>query len=178
MIVKEGFDGMSMQKLARAAGVSPATLYIYYANREDMLRKLYEHVEATFAFEALKQFKPGLSLEEGLWLQWRNRMRFVLKHPDYFYFFEQFRNSPFINRCGESMTDFRENMKQFVKNAVKNGELRKMEPEIFWSLAYGPFYYMLKFHLQKKSMMNSDFKLDQTKLKLALKQVVNALKPS
>ncbi|MGZ3932351.1 MAG: TetR/AcrR family transcriptional regulator, partial [Bacteroidia bacterium] len=25
MIVKEGFDGLSMQKLAKAAGVSPAT---------------------------------------------------------------------------------------------------------------------------------------------------------
>jgi len=28
MIVKDGFDGLSMQKLAKAAEVSPATIYI------------------------------------------------------------------------------------------------------------------------------------------------------
>ena len=36
MIVKEGFDGFSMQKLAKAAAVSPATLYIYFKNREEI----------------------------------------------------------------------------------------------------------------------------------------------
>ena len=33
MIVKYGFDGLSMQKLAKAAKVSPATIYIYFKDR-------------------------------------------------------------------------------------------------------------------------------------------------
>ncbi len=33
LIVQEGFDGLSMHKLARAAGVSVATIYIYYKDR-------------------------------------------------------------------------------------------------------------------------------------------------
>ena len=33
IIVERGFDGFSMQKLAKAAGVSPATLYIYFKDR-------------------------------------------------------------------------------------------------------------------------------------------------
>ena len=41
MIVKEGFDGLSMQKLAKAANVSPATIYLYFKNREDLLNQLY-----------------------------------------------------------------------------------------------------------------------------------------
>ena len=41
MIVKEGFDGLSMQKLAKAAGVSPATIYIYFKDREDLILQLY-----------------------------------------------------------------------------------------------------------------------------------------
>ncbi|HOZ87501.1 MAG TPA: helix-turn-helix domain-containing protein, partial [Bacteroidia bacterium] len=41
MIVNEGFDGLSMAKLAKAAGVSPATIYIYYKNREDLLHQLF-----------------------------------------------------------------------------------------------------------------------------------------
>jgi AcrR family transcriptional regulator len=33
MIVQDGLDGLSMQKLAKAAGVSPATIYIYFKDR-------------------------------------------------------------------------------------------------------------------------------------------------
>src|SRR5207253_10591130 len=106
MIVSEGFDGLSMQKLAKAAGVSPATIYIYYKNREDLLNSLYNEVNQTFAREALKKFNPELSLEEGLWLQWKNRLKFILEYPTYFKFFEQFRNSPLINHKDIKSAEF------------------------------------------------------------------------
>lgn len=177
MIVNEGFDGLSMQKLAKAANVSPATIYIYYKNREDLLNQLFLEVQKTFSDIALKGFNPNLSLEEGLWLQWKNRLKFILEYPDYFKFFEQFRNSPLINHKDLKITEFKENMKLFVINAIKRGEMTKMEPEIFWSLAYGSFYSLVKFHLQKKSMMGNDFKITDAKLKQVLKMVIKALKP-
>jgi hypothetical protein len=68
-------------------------------------------------------------------------------------------------------------MKLFVQNAMARGEMKPMEPEIFWSLAYGSFYSIIKFHLQQKSMMNTNFTVTDAKLKLLLKMVVKALKP-
>ena len=68
-------------------------------------------------------------------------------------------------------------MMRFVQNAIKHGELKKMEPEIFWSLAYGPFYSLLKFHLQGKSMMTENYSVNDTKMKQLLKMVVKALTP-
>jgi AcrR family transcriptional regulator len=177
MIVKEGFDGLSMQKLARAANVSPATIYIYYKNREDLVNSLYNEVSGTFAREALKNFNPTLSLEQGLWLQWKNRMHYIMNYPNYFHFFEQFRNSPLIHHKDVKNSEFRESMIQFVTNAIKRGEMVKMEPELFWSVAYGPFYSLLKFHFQQKSMMNREFHLTDAKLKALLKMVVKALSP-
>jgi TetR/AcrR family transcriptional regulator, multidrug resistance operon repressor len=177
MIVEKGFDGMSMQKLARAANVSPATLYIYYKNREDMLNRLYDHVQQTFVEIALKKFHPDMKLEEGLWLQWKNRMRFILQYPVYYKFIEQFRNSPQLNNCDLRLSEFKDNMYLFVKNAIKRGEMKKMEPELFWSVAYGPFYALIKFHLQQKTMMSESFFITETKMKQTLKLVVKALKP-
>jgi TetR/AcrR family transcriptional regulator, multidrug resistance operon repressor len=177
MIVNEGFDGLSMQKLAKAANVSPATIYIYYRNREDLLNCLFNEITSKFAEVALLKFSPDLSLEEGLWLQWKNRMKFIMEYPVYFKFLEQFRNSPLIMHCDIKSDTFRESMKQFVHNAVKRGEMMKMEPEIFWSIAYGSFYSLIKFHLQNKSMMNDTFKITDAKLKQLLKMVVKALKP-
>lgn len=177
MIVNEGFDGLSMQKLAKAANISPATIYIYYKNREDLLNQLFMEVQKTFHKVALDGFSPELSLEEGLWLQWKNRLRFILEYPDYFKFFEQFRNSPLINHKDINFSEFKENMKTFVINAIKRGEMTKMEPEVFWSIAYGSFYSLVKFHLQEKSMMGNEFKLTENKMKQVFKMVIKSLKP-
>jgi len=177
MIVKEGFDGLSMQKLAKAAGVSPATIYIYFKNREEMVQELFKMAQETFAETALKDFDPEATLEEGLWTQWKNRLRYVQEYPIYFQFYEQFRNTHLINHKSVDMSVFRENMQLFVKNAIKRGEMSRMEPEIFWSIAYGSLYALIKFHLQEKKMMSEDFKLTDAKLKQALKMVVKALKP-
>lgn len=177
MIVNEGFDGLSMQKLAKAANVSPATIYIYYKNREDLLNQLFIEVQATFSELALKGFSPELSLEQGLWIQWKNRLRFILEYPDYFKFYEQFRNSHLIEQKDLQMVVFKENMKQFVLNAIKRKEMSKMEPEMFWAIAYGSFYTLVKFHLSEKTMMGNEFKISDSKLKQVLKMVLKALKP-
>lgn len=177
IIVKKGFEGLSMQKLAKAAGVSPATIYIYYKNREDLLHSLFNHAQKEFAFFALRNFDPNVSLEEGLWLQWKNRLAFISENPTIYQFFEMFRNSPLINHKNVSMKEFKENMVLFVKNAIQRGELARMEPEIFWSIAYGSFYSLVKFHLQEKKMMNENFKITDAKMKQTLHMVVKALKP-
>src|SRR6478752_10305700 len=81
MIVKEGFDGLSMQKLARAAGVSPATIYIYYKDREDRIIQLALYASEKLTCTSLENFDPEMSFEEGMKMQWRNRARFFTEDP-------------------------------------------------------------------------------------------------
>lgn len=177
MIVMEGFDGLSMQKLAKAANISASTIYIYFKNREDLLNQLFIEVQQTFSDVALAGFSPDLSFEEGLWLQWKNRLRFILKYPVHYQFYEQFRNSPLINHSDINLSVFKNNMKHFVLNAIRRGELARMEPEIFWALAYGSFYALVRFHLNEKSMMNENFKLTDIIMKQTFKLVIKALQP-
>jgi TetR/AcrR family transcriptional repressor of multidrug resistance operon len=176
MIVEEGFDGLSMQKLAKAANVSPATIYIYFKNREDLLNQLFNDVQETFQEVALKDFDPDLSFEQGLWVQWKNRLKFILKYPVHFAFMEQFRNSPLVNHSDIKGSSFKESMHAFVRNAIKRGEMTPMAPELFWAVAYGPFYALVKFHLQERSMMNDEFKLTDAKMKLVFNMVIKAFR--
>lgn len=177
IIVTEGFDGLSMQKLARAANISPATIYIYHKNREELLNNIFNEVQKAFNDEALKGFNPDAPFAEGLWTQWMNRYRFIQKHPLYISFLEQFRNSPLINHDAISLSEFKEQMKRFVLNAIRNREIKKTEPEVFWAVAYGSFYALMKFHLHQKSMMSKNFKLTETMLRTAFDMVLQALKP-
>ena len=41
LMLEEGFHGTSISKIARKAEVSPATVYIYYESKEDMLQNIY-----------------------------------------------------------------------------------------------------------------------------------------
>lgn len=177
MIVREGFEGLSMQKLAKAAGVSPATIYIYWKNREDLLNQLFREVQATFADLALEGFSPDLPLREGLWLQWQNRVRFIRLYPTQFAFYEHFRHSPLIQRCNARFALFKDTMRQFLEHAIERGEMRPMPAEVFWSLAYAPLYSLVNFHSNRNSCLSNNFQLDEATLELSFDMVIQSLRP-
>ena len=176
MIVKEGFDGLSMQKLAKAANVSPATIYLYFKNREDLLNQLYIGIDKVFAEETLKDFNPEMHLEEGLWLQWKNRFAYHMKYPLHIHFMEQFRNSPLINHKDIKENIFKQAMGKFFNNAVKRNEMIELPAEIFWAIAYGPLYTLIKFHSAKKSLMGNKFVLTEERMRQAFDAVMKGLR--
>lgn len=176
MIVKEGFQGLSMQKLAKAAGISASTIYIYFKHKEDMLNKLYQEINELLTLATLSNFDPDMDFEAGLWVQWQNRFNHIRKYPLYFCFSEQFRNSPLIKNDPIEQQPFRMAMNRFVRNAVKKGQLVELPAEVFWAIAYGPFYSLVKFHLDKTNMAGEQFALTEQKMKAAFDQVMKALR--
>lgn len=176
MIVQHGFDGFSMQKLAKAANVSPATIYLYFKNREDLLNQLYMGIDKRFAEVTLRNFDPEMNFVDGLWLQWKNRLEHNVKYPHHIFFIEQFRTSPLINHKGVVRNSFSEAMEKFYSNAIKRNELIELPVEIFWAIAYGPLYTLIRFHFGKKSIMGNKFKLTEENMKQAFDVVIKALK--
>jgi AcrR family transcriptional regulator len=179
MIVKHGFDGLSMHKLARAAGVSPATVYIYFKDREDLILKIYEEVSADMFAATLEGFDPEMDFEEGLRLQWNNRARYMLKKPTETHFMEQIRFSPLHERAfAITGGKFRSMMKGFVLNAIKRKQLVSVPVEVYWSIAFAPLYQLVKFHIHGKGMPGGEkFALSDRTLELTLQLVLKALKP-
>jgi TetR/AcrR family transcriptional repressor of multidrug resistance operon len=177
MVVSMGFDGFSMKKLAKAANISVSTIYIYFKNKEDLINRLFIEIEQKFEEDALKKFDPGMSFESGLWLQWKNRYKNIVKDPLSFYFFEQFRNSPLIKHKDIKQNVFRKKMNEFVKNAISKKEVVDLPIDIFWAIAYGAFYTLIKFHLDKATMAGKPFLLNEHKMKQAFDHVIKSLKP-
>lgn len=177
MIVEQGFKGFSMQKLAKEANVSPATIYIYYKDRSDLLNKLYQEVMGRTNAAALQGFSADMAFEDGLKLLWLNRFRYYAKHPDDFYFIMQFINSPLIAGLDEEDDGYGKLMQAFYKNAVRNKEVAKLPLEIYWTIAYAPLYQLIKFHLQKSKHPAPNITMTETKLLAALKLVLKALQP-
>jgi TetR/AcrR family transcriptional regulator, multidrug resistance operon repressor len=178
MIVKQGFDGFSMQKLAKAANVSPATLYIYYKDREDLIMQLWGASFKEMADATLKNFDTSMSLSEGLRIQWMNRLKFCLKNPQQMQFMEQLRHSPLQEKALDMMgAGFKNAMRTFVSNAIKKNELVKVQVEVYWSIAFAPLYGLIKFHQEGKSMGGEKFSLSEKTMNETLALVIKALTP-
>lgn len=178
LLVKHGFDGFSMQKLAKAARISPATLYIYYADKEDLIRTLGIELSSGFAESTLAGFDGKMSLREGLKKQWQNRMKYLLTHPMEANAWEVIRHSPLgLEVANFATSKISPVMAEFAHNAIKNKELREMPLEVYWSITYGPLYTLLKFHLDGRSFGLKPFVFSEQIMNDTLELVLKALKP-
>ncbi|MEO5889766.1 MAG: TetR/AcrR family transcriptional regulator [Ferruginibacter sp.] len=178
MIVKKGLNGFSMQKLAKEAGVSPATIYIYFKDKDDLVLQLCAEAGEKMVDITLKNFEPSMSFSEGLKIQWINRARYCMKYPDQMDFLEQLRHSPYSEQLTGLMSDkFKRAMGSFVSNAIKNGELVKVPIEVYWSIAFAPLYTLVKFHMSGKSLSGRKFVLTDKMMHETLELVLKALRP-
>ncbi|MBO9612800.1 MAG: TetR/AcrR family transcriptional regulator [Dyadobacter sp.] len=177
LIVNHGFDGLSMHKLAKAAGVSVATIYIYFKDREDLIQQVYTDESRKMTEATLVNFDPDAHFDEGLKRQWINRMTYCLENPYSMTFMEQVKHSPLVERSTVD-TRFLQAMQRFVHNAIDRKEIMPLPVEIYWSIAFAPLYQLVKFHIAGKSMPGRPpFAFDEEKINLTLGLVLKALKP-
>jgi len=180
MAVKEGFDGLSMQKLAKAAGVSPATIYIYFKDRGDLILQLWLQEMNKMVDATLKGFDSTMHFDEGLKVQWLNRARFCMENPTSMHFMEQIKYSPYYETCLKKMDDtFLKAMGEFVHNAINRKEVVKLPVEVYWSVAFAPLYQLVKMHMSGRGLRGGQekFVLNDKIMNQTLKLVLKALKP-
>lgn len=97
VVSQDGMSGASVSKIAKAAGVSSSTIYIYFENKEDMMNKLYIRFKEESCSAFLKGFLPGQDVKENLSRFLKNMFQYMRDNPVQFSFHEQFFNSPNIS---------------------------------------------------------------------------------
>lgn len=178
MLVKLGIEGFGMNRLAKESGVSVATLYIYYKDKEDLIKKTGIEIGQNFFTEMVRDFSPAMPFKEGLRKQWENRARFAMQYPLQVACWELLSHSSYRDYIlEESLSDFKTIMGDFLKNAIERKELVCMSKEVFWSIAYGPLYSLLRFHNEGKNMAGMPFKLTPESINESFELVIKALTP-
>jgi TetR/AcrR family transcriptional repressor of multidrug resistance operon len=177
LFVKYGMEGFSMNKLAKICGISVATLYIYYKDRDDLIINIAEEGGRLFSDALIKDFDPEAPFEEGLRVQWRNRYQFMREHPQLNLFFDQLRSSSYQEKfLAGFLQEFKQIMGRFMHNVINRGEIERMPFETYWSVAYSPLYALARFDYEGQSMAGIPFKLTEEILWDTFKLVVKGLK--
>ncbi|MDQ6469135.1 TetR/AcrR family transcriptional regulator [Flavobacterium sp. LHD-80] len=178
MLVSQGVEGFGMNRLAKECGVSVATLYIYYSDKEDLIKKIGTEIGQNFFDEMLFEFSSEMSFVDGLRKQWENRSRFVINHLLETTCFELLKHSTYADAILSEITpDFRNEMERFITKSIEKRELLPMTFEIFWSIAYGSLYSLLELHREGKSMSGKPFVFTDEIRDEAFNLVLKALVP-
>lgn len=178
LLVEKGIEGFSMNRLAKESNISVATLYIYYSDKDDLIRKIGIEIGTNFFTEMTKGFSPTMSFKEGLYKQWQNRIRFTQHKPLEVNCWELLTHSSYAEAILESsLSDFKIIMEQYFTNAIEKKQLVPVSKEVFWSVAYGPLYSLLRFERDGKNFGGGPFKLNKKTTDEAFELAIKALTP-
>ncbi|MFW6080345.1 MAG: TetR/AcrR family transcriptional regulator [Desulfosalsimonas sp.] len=134
-----GFASSSVAKIARQAGVSPATLYIYYKNKEDLLISTYLNIKRRLGEVACRDIDETLPLRDNFRQVWFNLFWFTSRHPDYFQFAEQFSNSPYNDRINQKTVDkMFAPVADLIRHGIEMKIIKNMDVEIITAFVFYP----------------------------------------
>lgn len=91
---RQGIAGLSMEAVARHAGVATSTLYVYHAGKEALINAAYLATKQTLAEEVFRD--PGLPVRPSLLQVLGAYLDYLVEHPAEIAFLEQAKRSTFI----------------------------------------------------------------------------------
>ncbi len=150
LFTQKGIEATSMDEIAKKAGYSKATLYVYFQNKEEIvgilvlesMKKLYHYIVG-----AIEEKK---SIRERYWLICQGLVRYQEKYPFYFKIvldgikvnFEQEECLPEEQETFQIGEELNLVLKKFVEEGIEAGEFRKEIDSVstvfaFWGMLSG-----------------------------------------
>ena len=141
MVNQTGIASVSMAKVADIAGVSKSTLYVYFPDKNSMLKAVYLDRKHKMADYLNQNLNTDLSPREQLQAYLHVVDDFVRNNMADIDLIEQFANSPMATELDisieESYLGF-EPLLQMAADGVASGDFTATEPIIILSFAYVP----------------------------------------
>ena len=97
LVNNNGFHAAAMSKIAQMANVSPATIYLYFENKQDLVNQTYIEVKAKYTQYAFENYDEDIAVKAGFELIWKRIADFKLKECENAFFLAQCDNTPIID---------------------------------------------------------------------------------
>jgi len=142
----EGIAGLSFGKLAKRAGVSSGTPYVYYQDKTDMLGKIYLDVK-TLVDEGLQaDIDQGKTPEERLFNAVNHFAKQLVAHQLEANYLAAIEDNPQLVTAAvlQAGNQLAAPLKVAFEAATATGRLKTTNPETVMALLFGPFTMVLR----------------------------------
>jgi AcrR family transcriptional regulator len=155
LVNNSGFHATPMSKIAKMANVSPATIYLYFDNKQDLVNKTYIQVKEAYTKYAFETYSTEMSVEEGFENIWKRIANFKLKEVKNALFLAQCDNSPIIDEASrdEGIKHLQPLLTLWEKGK-KEGIIKPISDYLLYAYSINPLSFLMIN--QKKGVFQLD----------------------
>ncbi|MBU2946479.1 TetR/AcrR family transcriptional regulator [Zobellia nedashkovskayae] len=144
LVNNSGFHAAPMSKIAKMANVSPATIYLYFENKQDLVNQVYIEVKAAFTQYAFATFNPKMGVEEGFEIIWKRIADFKLKECEEAMFLAQCDNTPMIDEPSrQEGIKHLQPLLDLWERGKKEGIIKPLSDYILYAYAINPLSFLM-----------------------------------
>ena len=171
LVNNNGFHATPMSKIAKMALVSPATIYLYFENKQDLVNKTYIDVKTAYTNYAFANYNEDMSVKEGFEFIWKRIADFKLNECEHAMFLAQCDNSPMIDE--QSRKEGIKHLQPLLdlwERGKKEGVIKPMSDYLLYAYAINPLSFLMM------SEKRGAIKLDQSQIENAYQAAWSSIK--
>ncbi len=156
LVNNKGFHDAPMAKIAKLAKVSPATIYLYFENKQDLINQLYLSVKASFSKHAFQNYDPNLPVKKAFEMIWYNIAQYKINNLNEAMFLAQCDMTPMIDE--ESKQKGLVHLQPLLDlwtRGQEEGVIKEVSPYLLYAFTIHPLSFLISVH-QKEQFVLSD----------------------
>lgn len=147
MVARVGLTGLKMSDLAKEAGVATGTVYIYFEDKNQLIRELYLYLMHVSTSDLTQQIAETDPLKIKIKKIARNYLDDNIKNPEYGAFLEQYFRSPYFQEDDSTKAEEEialQPIYQLVVEGQRQSLIKEADPELLVTLVCGMLNEMAK----------------------------------
>nr|WP_320120350.1 TetR/AcrR family transcriptional regulator [uncultured Marinifilum sp.] len=161
LVNNNGFHAAPMSKIAKMAKVSPATIYIYFENKQDLINELYLEKKKAYTHHAFKGYSESIPVKKAFELIWYNIANYKLKELEESWFLSQCDNTSMIDEeVRQEGLKHLQPLLDLWERGQKEGIIKDVSPYILYAYAINSLSFLMNMQKRKLYQINKQ-NLDQ-----------------
>lgn len=149
LLAKYGFHGFSVKQLAEEAGIATGTIYLYFKDRDQLIRDLNTQIINDFVIAINANHNSENTLKQQYQRMCCNLWKFCIENPCITHSKAQFDHlPPDILRTQRSQAwDGLKPLKHLFEQGRKSKQIKSLSDDILISLSFEPYLFLARQHL-------------------------------
>lgn len=148
LTLEEGYQNLSMSKIAKKAGVSPATIYLTYTSKEDMLTSLYLEARENLDSQMHDLGETQADIQTQIKKMYENYIRVLLERPQQSLFMNVVNNNPTLINADvyDKMIRQDNGVRELLKKGQQQGVIKQQDVELLIAFTFFPLDDLLEMN--------------------------------
>jgi AcrR family transcriptional regulator len=151
LVNEGGFKSASMSKIAKTADVSPATIYLYFENKQDLINYLYLDIKGEFCSHVFENFKQTGEIKSNFEIVWYRMANFKLKNNEKGYFLTQCDNTPIVDELTlDKGIQLLKPLREVWENGIEKDLIKNVSPYLLYAFSIYPIAFLVNTQKSNK----------------------------